>query len=224
MKTPLIFSRNFMNFIIYRSDYENIINENKILRQKNTELNFENASLRYLEQENERLELLLGFKKQLPYTSMAAWVIGLDYSGNRKILFLDKGLNDLVKENMACLNSQGLIGKVVEAGKGISKVICLNDPNSRVPARIERTQEQGLVYGTTTDTELEMRYLPKQSRAEIGDVVVSSGLGGIYPKGIMIGRISEIKEADFYNTALILPSVDFLGLGGILLIEKKTAE
>lgn len=183
-------------------------------------LSLENSHLRYLKEENERLRTILDFKKQLPYASLVAEVIGLDYANNRRVIFLDRGSNDKVAEQMVCLNSDGLIGKVIDTGKHISKAICLNDPNSRVPARIDNSGEQGLVYGTIKGDYLEMRYLSKKTKAKLGDRIITSGLGSIYPKGILIGKISEIKVDGFYKTAMVIPAVDFYRMEEVLLIRK----
>ncbi|MCX5656855.1 MAG: rod shape-determining protein MreC, partial [Candidatus Omnitrophica bacterium] len=137
-----------------------------------------------------------------------------------RIIFLDRG-TDYVKENMVCLNSWGLIGKVFEVGKDFSKCICLNDLNSRVPAKVERTQEQGLVYGTINGIRLEMKYLNKHSAAQTGDRIITSGLGEVYPPGILIGTISELRTDANYKIAVILPAVDFLKLEEILLLGKN---
>lgn len=217
---PLKITTRLVNFFIHHSDYKRLITENKLLSQKNMELSLENSNLNYLRQENENLRFMLDFKKRLPYESLPAEVIGLDYTANRRIIFLDRGSEGKVFENMVCLNSDGLIGKVIEAGNNISKVICLNDPNSRIPAKLENTQEQGLVYGTIRGDFLQMRYLSRDTKAEVGNLVVTSGLGSIYPRGIRIGKISEVKTEGFYKTAIVAPAVDFLRLEEVLLIKK----
>jgi len=186
------------------------------------ELNLENSQLLYLKNENDSLRSLLDFKKQLHYLSIPCEVIGLDYSENRKIIFLNRGGEDNISENMVCLNSKGLIGKVVEVGNNLCEVICLNDPNSRIPAKTEQSQEQGIVYGTAKGNILEMRYLSKDTKTELGEMVITSGLGSIYPKGILIGKISSTRIDGFYKTATITPAVNFFNLEEVLLIRKET--
>lgn len=219
-KLPLGFLSNTSSALLHHSDYKKLIGENKILQQKNAALSTENFSLKYLRQENDNLLTLLNMKRQLPYSSMASRVIGLDYSDTGRIIFLDRG-TDYVKENMVCLNSQGLIGKIFEVEKDFSKCICLNDINSRVPAKVERTQEQGLVYGTIKGIRLEMKYLNKNSKAQVGDRIITSGLGEVYPPGILIGTVLELKEDTNYKIAIILPAVDFLRLEEILLLGRN---
>ncbi len=220
LKLPLGFLSNTSSVLIHHSDYKKLIGENKILQQKNAALSVENASLKYLRQENDNLLELLNMKKRLPYSSMASRVIGIDYSDTGRIIFLDRGRN-YVKENMVCLNSRGLIGKIFEVEKEFSKCICLNDLNSRVPAKVERTQEQGLVYGTVNGIRLEMKYLNKNSKIQSGDRIITSGLGEVYPPGILIGTVLELREDANYKIAVILPAVDFLKLEEILLLGKN---
>lgn len=184
-------------------------------------LRLENWQLNHLRTENQKLRSLLEFKKHIPYSTITGEVIGFDYSENRKIIFVSLGEKEGVHKEMVCVDSEGLVGKVIEVGDHISKIMCINDPFSRVPAMTEDTYEAGLVYGTIKGEELQMRFIPSSSTIKIGTRVITSGAGIIYPKGIPIGEISGIVNSEFYKTAIIKPAVDFSKLNTVLLIKQK---
>lgn len=219
LKPPLKFLINLSHFLFHYSDYKKLITENKNLTEEITKLKLENSQLNYLRNENERLRNLLNFKKQIPYSTIAGEVIGFQYSENRKIIFISRGEKDGVFKNMVCLNQAGLIGKVIETSENTSTVMCINDPNSRVPAKTVDTEDFGLVYGTTKGELLQMKFLPKDTQTKIGSLVVTSGLGSIYPKGIVIGEICAIRDEEFYKTAFIKPAFNFSSLEVVLLVK-----
>ncbi|MCM8783743.1 MAG: rod shape-determining protein MreC [Candidatus Omnitrophica bacterium] len=206
---------------MHHYDYKQIISENKKLTEENIKLRLENWQLNHLRLENQQLRSLLEFKKNALYSAITGEVIGFDYSENRKIIFVDLGFKEGVYKEMVCLNSAGLIGKVIEVGESISKIMCINDPNSRVPAMTEDTQEIGLVYGTMEGDKLQMKFISSESKTKIGAVVVTSGLGNIYPKGIVIGEIKDIINYGFYKTAIIKPKVNFLKPRTVILLKQK---
>ncbi|MCM8765724.1 MAG: rod shape-determining protein MreC [Candidatus Omnitrophica bacterium] len=219
LSTPFSLFTNLSFFFLHHTDYQRIIKENKLLSEENIRLRLENSQLNYLREENQQLRDLLSFKENTPFSTLAAEVIGFDYSETRRLIFLASGAKEKMRKEMVCLNQQGLIGKVIEVGEGFSKVMCINDPNSRVPAKTEDTQEFGLVYGPLKGDYLRMRFLPKESKTKIGAHVFTSGLGSVYPKGITIGIIAEIIDEGFYKTALIKPMVDFSKLETVVCIK-----
>lgn len=220
-KTPLTLLENFTNFLLHYSDYHKLISENKTLTAENIELKLYKTQLDYLRDENEKLRNLLDFKKQMSYTTVVGEIIGFSYSESEKIIFISRGEKDGVSKNMVCLGMNGLIGRVVEVGESISKIMCINDPNSKVPAKTVDTNDFGLICGIPKGDFLEMRFLPKDSRTRIGAQVVTSGLGKIYPHGMLIGEIYEIKEEEFFKVAYVKPMFNFLSLEIVLLVKQK---
>ncbi|MCM8779412.1 MAG: rod shape-determining protein MreC [Candidatus Omnitrophica bacterium] len=219
LRAPLAFFTNLSFFFLHPVDYRSIVQENRLLNEENIKLRLENSQLNYFRQENQQLRSILGLKQQLPFSTLTAEVIGFDYSENRRILFVTSGGREGMRKDMVCLNHQGLVGKVIEVGDNFSKVMCINDPNSRVPGKIEDTQEGGLVYGPLKGKYLRMKFLPQESKTHPGARVFTSGWGSIYPKGIIIGIIREIVNEGFYKTALIKPAVDFSKLETVICIK-----
>lgn len=171
--------------------------------------------------ENLRLQKILYFKHRSSYNLVAAKVIGRDPSYWTSVIIVDKGKRDNIKQNQAVINYAGLVGKVIEAGDSVSKAMLLNDPNLGVSAIVQRTRQEGLVSGTL-ENQLIMRYLPPESDIKPGDVVLTSGLTGLFPKGIFIGTVVEIgKEFSGLSLyCLVKPAVDFAKLEEVLVLIK----
>jgi|WetSurMetagenome_2_1015567.scaffolds.fasta_scaffold247685_2 rod shape-determining protein MreC len=175
----------------------------------------ENVQLR---RENELLRDQLGLSATLVPERVAAEVIAKDHDNLFSTVTVNKGSRHGVRRNMPVVAFQGslegLVGKVVSVGPGSSQILPLYDPQCLVSARLSRTRNEGLVVGQGKDREyVLMRYVKKiaKDNIEYGDLVVSAGLGGLYPKGINIGRIRDIR-ARGYETSLELevePIIDF---------------
>lgn len=173
--------------------------------------------LQELERENERLKKLLDFRKGFLQKTTASAVIGWDPSPWRKIAILDKGTKNSVQKDMAVVNLEGLVGRVVEAGPHAAKAILLTDPDSRVSAMSDQSRAQGVISGNA-GPHLVMRYLELESNVQVGETVISSGVGGIIPKGIRIGKITGISRdpSGLHLAAEIEPFVQFSKLEEVL--------
>lgn len=197
------------------SDSEKIYLKNRIreLEKRTTEL--EEALL-----ENERLRGLLGFQRDAGRHAVPAMVIGRDPNDWSSVIFIDKGAADGIRKDMVVLSGHGLVGRVREAGKGISKVMLITDADSRVGAIIQKSREQGLLTGTPEGV-CKLIYLSLDSDVEAGDKVLSSGMGGFYPKGILIGSVvATAKERGrLYKYAIVKPSSELLRLEEVLCVK-----
>jgi rod shape-determining protein MreC len=171
-----------------------------------------------LRRQNEALKDQLDFGRTLPPERIAAEVIARDTDNLFSTLTINKGSRQGVTKGMPVVAYQGdlegLVGKVVLVGPGSAEVLPLYDPQCMVSARVDSTRDEGLIQGEGKDRgTVVMSYVKKIAKDKIsyGDLVVTSGLGGLYPKGINIGRIRDIK-APTYETSLVLqvePIVDF---------------
>ena len=171
-----------------------------------------------LRRQNAALKSQLDFAQTLPPERIAAEVIARDTDNLFSTLTINKGSRQGVTKGMPVVAYQGdlegLVGKVVLVGPGSSEILPLYDPQCMVSARVDSTRDEGLVQGEGKDRgTIVMSYVKKIAKDKIsyGDLVVTSGLGGLYPKGINIGRIRDIK-APTYETSLVLqvePIVDF---------------
>ena len=117
------------------------------------------------------------------------------------------------------ISPAGLVGRIVEVGAETGKAILLSDPNCRVAALVQRTRESGLVIGGA-DGRLRMLYLPETTQSQAGDLVVTAGLGGGYPKGLLIGTIRSLRrEVDGLSaTARVEPAIDINRLEEVLVV------
>ncbi|MCD6093261.1 MAG: rod shape-determining protein MreC [Candidatus Omnitrophica bacterium] len=193
--------------------------ENRQLKQKIKELNQRIVELEEAMQENKRLRGLLSFRKE-GYTNIPAQVIGESSDSWRKVVIIDKGKRDGIRKDMAVVGKEGLIGRVVEVGLRSSRVMLIIDFNFKVAALVQRTRDQGIVQGNICSCV--MRYIDKDSDVAKGDIVISSGRGGIYPKGLVIGKVDELNEDinRLYLKARILPAVNFHRLEEVLCLKK----
>jgi rod shape-determining protein MreC len=175
--------------------------------------------LRELSQENGRLKNLLNFKQKSPFRLVAARVIGRSPDSWSSSVIVDKGKYNGIKPGMVVLSPKGLVGSVVEASENTAKILLINDPNQGVSAIVQRSRQEGLVNGTL-GTNLIMRYLPDDADISVGDVIVTSELSQIFPKGILVGRVVNLgREFSGLNRyAIVKPAVDLANIEELLVI------
>ena len=177
--------------------------------------------------ENERLRTLLDFKEDRDlFTVTGVRITGKDPGNWFNTLTADKGSKDGITVNMAVVTDKGLIGRVTDVGSHWSKVRTIVDGQSSVSALIERTRDNGMVKGNNTltfeDGLCQMINLPLDSDVVIGDRIITSGLDGIFPKGINIGEVVEVssEKRETYKTAIVKPDADFLRIEEVLVIRR----
>lgn len=204
-----------------RENYYDIVEE----MEKYQDIELENDELRA---ENERLNKLLGFVEENErFVIVGARVIGKDPDRWYGSLTIDRGRNDGVVNNMAVMTNDGLVGRVVETAANWSRVKILPDVSSSISAIVQRTRDGGIVKGnisgTAGDELLRMIYLPTDSDAQVGDKVITSGFGDIFPKGLYIGSVVELykNEYDSFVTAVVEANVDFYHIEEVLLVSEK---
>jgi rod shape-determining protein MreC len=174
-----------------------------------------------LAKENNRLRELLGFKRSLSGPAIAAQVIGKDPSAWFKTVILDKGGTDGVQRGLPAVTSRGVVGQVVEASSYQSRLLLIIDRNSAADALVQRTRARGIVKGTSGD-ECYLDYVMPEDDVRVGDLVISSGFDGVYPKGLLMGTVTAVnfQGADFFKEVRIAPAVDFDKLEEVLIILK----
>jgi len=177
------------------------------------------SDLSELYQENNRLKNLLSFKQKSNLRLVAARVIARAPDSWSSSAIIDKGRNQGIRRGMAVINSQGLVGNVIESLDNASKILLINDPNLGISSIIQRSRQEGLVNGTL-GTNLIMRYLPEEAQIAPGDAVVTSELSQIYPKGLLVGKVVNIgKEFSGLNRyAIIKPAADLANIEEVLVI------
>jgi rod shape-determining protein MreC len=168
------------------------------------------------------LETLLGLRKQLTLNTVAAEIIGAAASPDFRTLTIDKGTRDGVRADMSVIAPAGVVGRLVVPSLRSAKVQLLIDRNAAAGAIIERTRAQGVVVGGGDDR-LRMEYVSEVFDIVIGDVVVTSGIDGIYPKGFVIGQVESVERSGgAYKRITIKPAVDFRSLEEVLVVLTPT--
>ena len=197
--------------------------ENEELKQKNSELEESLRELEIIKSENDVLkEYMQMTEKYADYTTVPANVINKDTSNYSYTIVINVGKNNGVENNMAVISENGLVGYVISAGDTSSKVQTIVDPASNVSSNISTTRDCVICKGILENTnKVKVTYIPTEANIVLGDSVETSGMGGIYPKGIHIGTITEIKDTknstDRY--ALIDTAVDFSKLETVLVVK-----
>jgi len=172
--------------------------------------------------ENDRLRKILKFSETLERKVIAARVIGWDLSPWRKSLIIDKGEKHGIVKNMAVIVPEGLVGRVLEAGLTTSRVLVLIDPDSRTSALAAETRSHGLVTGDGSKN-LTLRYLDLDSDVQVGETVLSSGVTGLLPKGVRIGKIISLgkDKEGLHLAAEVSPFVAFSRIEEVLCIASS---
>ena len=196
------------------------------LRSENRRLQAELATLRrridQLEEqalETQRLQRLLALRQASRAEFLTARVVGKDATNWFKTILLDRGSLEGVRRNLPVLAPDGLIGRVVEVTPVSAKIQLLTDPMSAIGGLIQRTRITGIVSGNL-GAGLRMRYLPLLADVVVGDEVVTSGLGGVFPKGIPVGRITAVERRSgaLFQEATLQPIVDLSRLEEVLIL------
>lgn len=193
--------------------------ENRQLRREVAEFRRELISLRGMERENRRLRKLVGFKEKLEYRTIPAHVIGKSPTEWQSTIIFDRGSADGVAKDMPVVVEEGLVGRVIEVASHATQVQLITDRKSGVAAQILRTGETGVVEGQIGG-ELGLQFIPKDSSVKKGDIIITSGLGGVFPKGVPIGKVVEVKGRthDLYKRIKVKSVVDFSRLEEVLII------
>lgn len=196
--------------------------ENLLLKKQLNKLKMDNR--RYVEMLStyRRLKALFEFKQSIHMPALAAQVIGLDPSGWFRSVIIDRGSHSGVAVDMPVVNASGVVGRVVSVSPHYSKVLLIIDQNSAVDCLIQRSRDRGMVRGLRTDA-CSLDFMLKTSDVKVGDNVVTSGLGGVFPKGIPIGKVVEVENppGDLFRRIRVRPAVDFSRLEEVLVILKE---
>lgn len=201
------------------SEFGSLRRKNARLKEKVQDLRKQVLELEEEKIENERLRNLLGFKKKYKSRTVLAQVIGRSITPWETNIIIDKGSDDGVKENSPVVVSEGLVGQVVELTSHASQVQLIIDQKSGVAAQILKTGDSGIVQGKM-GRELELDFIAKEAKVKKGYKVITSGLGGVYPKGIYIGKVSSIRQEPYslYKEVKLESRVDFDTLEEVLII------
>lgn len=193
--------------------------ENRDLRKMIYTLKEENNRLREALQADERLGKLSSFRSQFPYPSQLAQVYARGPSSWFKTVLINKGEKDGVAKDMAVATSEGVVGRVIEVSPDTAKVLLIIDPNSAMDVVIQRSRAQGIMEGKIDEVCI-LKYVQKNEDVQVGDRVVTSGLGGIFPKGLVVGTVRQVerKRPGIFQYIEVSPSVDLSKLEEVLVL------
>ena len=197
-------------------------NENEQLRQELQKYKIANIEYREALATNVRLQKLLELKESLPPPTLTAEIIGKDPSLWFRTLTINRGSSDGVQKGMPVVTVEGVVGQVLTSSPNYSKVLLATDPNSAIDVITQNTRVQGIVKGLGREA-FALHYVLKSAEVEKADYVLTSGLGGVFPKGLMVGKVSDIQKSrrGMFQNIEIEPAVDFTQLEYLIIIMKK---
>ena len=199
--------------------------ENDALRRSVAELQFRLQRERALAQRARGLEELLGLRRNVGVSTVSARVIAGDATPYFRTVTIDRGASDGVRRDSAVVSPDGVVGRVVsDPAPRAAMVQLLVDRSAAAGALIERTRVAGLVMGDKDDGVLRMEYVSNLDDVQLGDIVVTSGIDGIYPKGFVIGEVEVVHGGrGLYRTIEVRPRVQFNDLEDVLVIVPEPA-
>ena len=197
--------------------------ENDVLKKKIALLEEENHQMKEMAIANERYRTLLQFRENVVAPMIAAEVVGRDPSSWFRSVTINKGEAEGVSKGMAVISPDGAIGQVFKTSLYYATVLLITDYNSAIDAIVQRTRSKTIVEGKD-ENRCQLKYLLRTEDVVEGDVVVTSGLGGKFPKGLMVGEIQKVEKKGYgvFQHADLVPSVDFTKLEEVLIIRESS--
>lgn len=196
--------------------------ENLALKRENDLLRMEKARYREIAAASKRSYDLVIFKESIPWPTLEAQVIGRDPSGWFESVIIDKGRGSELKVNMPVVDAKGVVGRLVSVSASYGKALLLIDQNSAVDCLVQRSREKGILKGLSGGL-CKLDYVVKAGDVAVGDVVVTSGMDRVFPKGLPVGEVVEVKDepSEFFRNVKVRPLVDFSKLEDVLVIKKE---
>jgi rod shape-determining protein MreC len=193
-----------------------LADENRQYREEVNRLEASLVRMRELELENRDLRQMLGLREVAPVgTLLSANVIARDPVVLLNSITIDRGSDDGVAVNQAVITHRGLVGRVVEVHPRAAKVLLVTDVNSAVSARVQNPDSRatGTARGIG-DGRLLLQYVPRADKLRTGDIAITTGIGGVFPAGLVIGNVVQVRQRDVevFQEALVEPAVDVRNL------------
>jgi rod shape-determining protein MreC len=196
--------------------------ENDELKRQLAETQVALQEQRALADRSRGLERMLELRSHVALSTVAAEIIGAAATPDFRTVTIDKGAADGLKKDMSVIAPAGIVGRIVVSSVRSAKVQLLIDRNAAAGGIVERSRAQGILVGEG-DRQLRMDFVADAADVVVGDVIVSSGIDGIYPKGFVIGRVETVEKiGGAYHRIAVRPAVDFSGLEDVLVVVTPT--
>jgi rod shape-determining protein MreC len=204
--------RHYFNLVGVSQKNDSLVGDLKAAYEKNN-------SLKELELSHARLQRLLDFKPDIGRQVVAAAVVGKDPSPWLKTVVIDKGTDEGVERGMPVVTPDGITGLITDASDAYAKLLLITDQNSAVDAMTQGTRARGIVKGASTG-KLRLDFVLRRHEITAGDIIVSSGLDGVFPKGLRVGYVHEVHKPNsgIFQEVSVTPYVDFEKLEEVLVI------
>lgn len=195
--------------------------ENEALRRHVAALEQKVSDYHEAHVENMRLRRLLDFRANLQADSLAARVVLHDTTGWFQTAMIDRGFQDKVTQDMAVVNDDGVVGRTLDVSDNYARVLLLTDPASSIDAIIQRNRVRGILGGKDANGCI-LKYVRGNVDVQVGDLVITSGKDGIFPKGLRLGIVQGVFKdpVDLFQKIEVKPAVHFGGLEEVLVIRR----
>lgn len=192
--------------------------ENAELRDRVQRLSLANSSYQQVRQENERLRRLLELNERLPFKTIGARVVARTPNFLSNVIYINRGSADGVGVDLPVLSGDGIVGRTVLVSPHQSQVQLITNPDASVGVMLERTRTPGVLRGSG-DFLLDLNYIGNSEKIEVGDVVLSSGLDGIFPQGLAIGKVVKSEKGKgVFRLIKVQPFMDFIRIEEVSVI------
>lgn len=204
------------------TDYIDILgvrDENDSLKKTILSLQEENNRLKEDVNQNSRLKDILAYKENAGFKTIAAGIIGLDLDGWTKTITLNKGSLEGVVKDQAVISPMGVVGRVIEVNDHTAKVLVNMDVRSDIDVLVQRTRVKGVVEGSGSSG-LTLKYIRQADDVQVGDLILTSGISGTFPKGLVVGEVTKIEKSreNFFKYVEVRPKMDIQRLEEVLLV------
>jgi rod shape-determining protein MreC len=209
------------DFIQSPSDVSRLRQDNARLEAEVARLQAQVIDLQQQAREVQMLSTLLGFVRANPENEyVSAAVIGVDASPFLRYVIINRGSDDGLRRGMPVVTHQGLVGRIASVLPNAARVQLITDSSSRINVLLQKSGAEAALYGSLTG-DISLQSIPQDAEVNVGDVIITSGLGGDYPSDLIVGQVSGVRRrpSDLFQTASVQPVVDFAALKVVLVIK-----
>ncbi len=202
-------------------DMRREVAENVRLRRQVAELTTENLALRRSSGDLSRMRSILSYSEQYTMPTVLGEIIMLDTAGRFKSAVIDRGADHGVQVNDVVVHPSGLLGRVILTTKDMAKIQVLVDKSFSAGVLVERSRRQGVIRGGDAGL-LRLQYMPNMSDVVVGDTIVTAGIDGVFPKGIVVGKVVRVDEgSDLFRRVEVQPAVDLGSIEEVLILHTR---